>query len=854
MIKKLKHTYKNTRIKTAIGRLNMAIVLMILSVALVASLAAPASADNAPTITSISPNSKNVGDATFTMTVTGTNFVFSSKVKIDGTNSPTTTYYSATSLTASIPISYMTSAGTHSITVYNGGGSTSNAQTFTVNKATPIITWSNPADITYGTALSGTQLNAIASVSGTFIYTPPATTVLNAGTGQTLHVAFTPTDTVNYNSASKDVTINVLKATPTITWGTPADITYGTALSGTQLNAATSTPGSFVYTPASGTVLSAGAGQTLHAAFTPTDTVNYNSASKDVGINVLKATPTITWSTPADITYGTALSGTQLNAATSTPGSFVYTPASGTVLSAGAGQTLHAAFTPTDTANYNSASKDVSITVLKATPTITWGTPADITYGTALGGTQLNAATSTPGSFVYTPASGTVLSAGAGQTLHVDFTPTDTVNYNSGSADVTINVLKVTPVITWSNPAGITYGTALSATQLNAVEASSIAGTFAYTPASGTVLSAGPGQTLSVVFTPTDTTNYNSASKDVTINVNNKVTPVITWGNPTDITYGTALSGTQLNAVEASSIPGTFTYTPASGTVLSAGATQTLHVDFTPIDTVNYNSASADVTINVLKVTPVITWSTPADITYGTALSGTQLNAVEASSIAGTFAYTPASGTVLSAGPGQTLHVDFTPTDTVNYNSASKDVTITVLKVTPVITWANPADITSGTALSATQLNAAASVPGDFVYNPADGFVLGTGANQILNATFTPSDPTNYTVAYKEVTINVTGTLPTGRYINGTVMDSLTHEVLAGVTVSTTGASSVTDGSGKYSLAVVSGSYPLTASYDIRYNTNSSVTVSTEFVAVVNQDIELLKKPTGNITGSVKHA
>jgi hypothetical protein len=167
MIKKLKHTYKNTRIKTAIGRLNMAIVLMILSVALVASLAAPASADNAPTITSISPNSKNVGDATFTMTVTGTNFVFSSKVKIDGTNSPTTTYYSATSLTASIPISYMTSAGTHSITVYNGGGSTSNAQTFTVNKATPIITWSNPADITYGTALSGTQLNAIASVSGT---------------------------------------------------------------------------------------------------------------------------------------------------------------------------------------------------------------------------------------------------------------------------------------------------------------------------------------------------------------------------------------------------------------------------------------------------------------------------------------------------------------------------------------------------------------------------------------------------------------------------------------------------------------------------------------------------------------
>ena len=51
----------------------------------------------------------------------------------------------------------------------------------------------------------------------------------------------------------------MLKATPTITWSTPADITYGTALSATQLNATASVPGTFVYTPAAGTVLNAGA-------------------------------------------------------------------------------------------------------------------------------------------------------------------------------------------------------------------------------------------------------------------------------------------------------------------------------------------------------------------------------------------------------------------------------------------------------------------------------------------------------------------------------------------------------------------------------------------------------------------
>ncbi|MFZ3383768.1 MAG: carboxypeptidase regulatory-like domain-containing protein [Candidatus Methanoperedens sp.] len=94
-------------------------------------------------------------------------------------------------------------------------------------------------------------------------------------------------------------------------------------------------------------------------------------------------------------------------------------------------------------------------------------------------------------------------------------------------------------------------------------------------------------------------------------------------------------------------------------------------------------------------------------------------------------------------------------------------------------------------------------------------------------------------------------TLPTVRYINGTVMDSITKELLVGVTVSTTEASTTSNESGFYSLPVASGTYPITATYDIRYYSNNSVTVSTELSAVVVQDIELVKKSTGNITGSV---
>src|SRR6185295_5806681 len=221
-------------------------------------------------------------------------------------------------------------------------------------------------------------------------------------------LTFTATDAANYTTATATTTITVLKATPVVSWTTPADITYGTALSATQLNASANVPGSFVYNPLAGTVLTAGAAQTLSVTFTPTDAANYTTAPKTLSINVLKATPVITWTTPADIAYGTALSGTQLNATASVPGTFVYNPLAGTALNAGAAQTLSVTFTPTDAANYTTGTKTVSINVLKATPVITWTTPADISYGTALGATQLNASANVPGSFVYNPLAGTV--------------------------------------------------------------------------------------------------------------------------------------------------------------------------------------------------------------------------------------------------------------------------------------------------------------------------------------------------------------------------------------------------------------------------------------------------------------
>ncbi len=552
--------------------------------------------------------SRLYGQANPTFTISYTGFLNSDNVA------------SITPPTASTAATVASNVGSYPITV--SGGTASNYNfiyqngTLTISKVTPLVTWSNPSPIIYGTALTVTQLNATASVPGNFSYAPGSGTILNVGVNQALSVNFTPTDITNYNVVNgTQVFITVNKATPAVTWSNPADIVYGTPLSSTQLNASSSIAGIFSYTPSSGTVLNAGNNQVLSVNFVPTDVANYNSVSSvTVQINVTKANPVITWANPLAIVYGTSLSGTQLNATSSVAGSLVYTPSIGTVLNAGANQVLSVSFTPTDMANYNIANKTVQLTVNKANPIIIWANPAPITYGTQLTSTQLSATASVSGVLTYTPLAGTVLNAGANQILSVNFTPIDAANYNSiTNLQRLITVNKATPVISWPTPLPIKVGVALSATQLNAT--STVPGSFTYTPASGTILGTGANQILSTDFIPTDAANYNSVvGTQVLITVNLKDNPIITWPNPAPITYGTALSALQLNAT--SNVPGSFSYSPAVGTILNSGANQVLSTTFTPTDAVTYNSIVSTVLINVNKASLTAT-AVDASRSYG---------------------------------------------------------------------------------------------------------------------------------------------------------------------------------------------------------------------------------------------
>ena len=94
-------------------------------------------------------------------------------------------------------------------------------------------------------------------------------------------------------------------------------------------------------------------------------------------------------------------------------------------------------------------------------------------------------------------------------------------------------------------------------------------------------------------------------------------------------------------------------------------------------------------------------------------------------------------------------------------------------------------------------------------------------------------------------------TIPSGYgYIYGTLLNNSTG--IAGVTISTnTSITTNTDESGRYSILVLAGAYNLIATSEPKFYTNSSVTVTIVSGTTVLQDIELIKKPIGNINGLV---
>ena len=87
-----------------------------------------------PTLSTLTPSSATAGGPAFTLTADGANFVSGATLLWNGA-ARTTTFVSATRITAAIPAADVVAAGTASVTVRNPDGQVSSAQTFTITPA-----------------------------------------------------------------------------------------------------------------------------------------------------------------------------------------------------------------------------------------------------------------------------------------------------------------------------------------------------------------------------------------------------------------------------------------------------------------------------------------------------------------------------------------------------------------------------------------------------------------------------------------------------------------------------------------------------------------------------------------------
>jgi hypothetical protein len=250
--------------------------------------------------------------------------------------------------------------------------------------------------------------------------------------------------------------------------------------------------------------------------------------------------------------------------------------------------------------NYNSVTNNQqSIIIGKANQAITFAALSGKTFGDAD-----FALSATASSMLGVSFAATGQCAVTGSTVHITAAGSCAItasqggdsNYNAATPiQQTFSIGQATATITLSNLAQTYDGTTKSPTAVT--NPSGLSLTFTYTQNGTPVMSPTNVGNYNVTATINDP-NYQGSTTGIL--VINKATPVITWNNPANIVYGTPLGSVQLNA--AATTPGTFTYTPPVGAVLSVGPHQ-LHAAFTPSDTANYTTATANAQITVDPVT-----------------------------------------------------------------------------------------------------------------------------------------------------------------------------------------------------------------------------------------------------------
>jgi uncharacterized repeat protein (TIGR03803 family) len=612
--------------------------------------------------------------------------------------------------------------------------------------ATFAVTPTGTSPFYYQWQFNGTNLTNNSQITGSQsnILTLAGVTMDNAGTYQIVV-------TNAYGSSDAFATLTVTMALPALAWTDPSPIIYGSSLTSNQLNATASVPGSFAYDPTNGSFLDTGT-NTLSVIFTPTDAIDFSSVTDSVSLVVSPAPLTVTASDASE-PYGQTSPGftgvitgvtngdniTAMYSCSVTTGSPVGTyPIVPSLVDPDNRQT-----------NYAVTLINSTLTITTVTPILAWTNPVPITYGVPLTSNQLNATTSVPGSFAYDPTNDTVLDAGTNR-LSVIFTPADTVDYSSVADSVSLVVLPAPLIVTASN-ASEPYGQI--ATEFTGVITGVTNGDNITAAFSCSATDDSPVGTYPIVSGLVDPdgrqTNYTVTLVNGTLTITGA--PIVTW-IPMSMTYGEALGSNQLNAT--TSVPGSFAYIPTNGAVLNAG-TNTLSVMFMPADTVDFSSATDSVSLAVSPAPLTVTASNASE-PFGQIdpeFTGVITGVTNGDNITAAYSCGATAGSPVGTYPIVPSLVDPDNRQT-NYTVILINGTLTITMVAPALSWTNPVPIIYGSTLTSNQLNATASVPGSFVYNPTNDAVLDAGTN-LLSVIFTPADTVDFSSVTDSVSLAV---------------------------------------------------------------------------------------------------
>jgi Putative Ig domain/Protein of unknown function (DUF1566) len=418
-------------------------------------------------------------------------------------------------------------------------------------------------------------------------------------------------------------------------------------------------------------------------------------------------------------------------------------------------------------------------------------TPAGMSFSTstgALSGTPTTVASATAYTVTATNASGSAtqtftltVSPGAATKAMMTTQPAGAV---SGSAFTTQPVVRVTDSgdntvtsFTSNVVASISSGTG---TLSGTTTATAVAGVATFT----NLVITGTGDHV-LTFTPETLTAVNSETLTVSLAAQATLSITSLTTNTKAHPYSQALSIT----TSGGSGTGAITFAIASGgtatTCALSNATATATITATTVgtcliqatkaaDATYASTTSATATFTFTKATQTITFTDPADITFGASpasLSATSTSTLSVAFTTATSGVCTVSGTTVTIVSVGTCTINANQAGNADYEAASQvSQSFTIAKATPSLSsFANVSKTVGNSAFDLSAPSVANSLPGSFTYTSATTAtatiansggigtvtIVAAGAS-LITATFTPTDTTNYNNATITMTLTIT--------------------------------------------------------------------------------------------------